>query len=63
MNCTKCGGEIRRGEEYVALNRHVEVERGRRFYERPSEGVITVKDAENLATYHRRCEPAGAFQS
>ena len=55
MNCTKCGSEIHRGEEYVALNRHVEVV-GRRFYERRD--TVTVKDAENLATYHMSCAPA-----
>jgi hypothetical protein len=60
VNCTGCGTEIRRGEEYVALNRHIEV-LGRRFYER--QDSVTVMDAEGLANYHLRCEPPNAGRS
>lgn len=50
MNCTKCGGEIRRGERYVAIDRHVE--RQGRF------GAVKVEDAELMAAYHLGCAPA-----
>ena len=48
MTCTKCGGAIPSGEKYVALNRHIETLNG---------NTVTVKDAEDLAIYHERCEP------
>lgn len=63
MNCTKCGGEIRRGERHVAIVRNVEVESRGNLVERVRgrRDVITVKDSESLATYHERCAPpAGA---
>lgn len=52
MNCTKCGGEIRRNEDYVAYNRHIE-----RFESKRFRVGITVVDAENLAAYHMGCAP------
>lgn len=53
MNCTKCGREIQRDEDYVAYNRHIE-----RFESKRFRVGITVLDAENLAAYHMGCAPA-----
>jgi hypothetical protein len=50
MNCDGCRRQIKRGEEYVTVLRHIE-----------SVGVfgaVKVKDAEVLAVYHLDCEPA-----
>ena len=52
MNCTTCGGEIRRGEKYVSINRHVE-----RLERKFLSVAVTVTEAEDLATYHLACEP------
>lgn len=49
MNCTACGGEIRRGERYVAFERHTE--REGRFKS------VKVEDAELTAAYHMACAP------
>jgi hypothetical protein len=53
MNCTKCGGEIRRGEDYVSFKRHVE-----RFGAKRFRVGVTVVDAEMLSAYHMGCAPA-----
>ncbi|MCW2938481.1 MAG: hypothetical protein JWN00_1466, partial [Actinomycetia bacterium] len=59
QTCTKCGGEIRRGEKHVAIVRNIEVEHRGNFLERilGRFSVITVKDSESLATYHFEHEP------
>lgn len=49
MKCTKCGSEIRRGDKYVAIDRHTE--HVGRF------GSVKVTEAELLAAYHPACAP------
>lgn len=55
MNCTGCNREIKRGDRYVAVDRHVE--RVGRF------GAVIVEDAELVAAYHMECAPDDSGRS
>lgn len=61
MNCAdpNCNGEIRRGERYVSINRHIEVAEKPNLIERVRghRDVIKVEDAETTAAYHLACAP------
>jgi hypothetical protein len=59
VNCTKCYGEIRRGEKHVSIVRNVEVQGKGNILDRARGrgDAITVTDSESLATYHERCAP------
>lgn len=61
MNCANqnCGREIRRGERYVYINRHIEVAAKPNLIERVRghRDVIKVEDAETTAAYHLACAP------
>jgi hypothetical protein len=49
LTCAGCGGEIPRGAQYVAFDRHLEREGRRRR--------VTVDEAELLSAYHLLCAP------
>lgn len=61
MNCANqnCGLEIRRGERYVSINRHIEVSVKPNLIERVRgrNDVVRVEDAETTAAYHIGCAP------
>jgi hypothetical protein len=50
LNCDGCRSRIKRGEQHVTVNRHIETV--------GMFGAAKVHDAELLAIYHLDCEPA-----
>jgi hypothetical protein len=61
VNCSNpnCTREIRRGERYVAIDRHIETETNGNFIDRARghRNVVKVEDAEMVAAYHLECAP------